>query len=96
MADNLEQEGKKKGREEAEQSKALDTLTDHVRHLQMLLPPRSSSAFHTRQGGSYSIYWAVHLCVWQVEEKELDSSKAQQAMASLSAAQAKQEAQRSR
>ena len=31
MADDLEQEEKKKGREEAEQSKALDTLTDHVR-----------------------------------------------------------------
>jgi len=30
MADDLEQEEKKKGREEAEQSKALDTLTDHV------------------------------------------------------------------
>ena len=30
MADDLEQEERKKGREEAEQSKALDTLTDHV------------------------------------------------------------------
>ena len=96
MADNLEQEGKKKGREEAEQSKALDTLTDHVRHLQVLLPPHACFVFHISYNGTYITYLALCLSAWQVEEKELDSSKAQQAMASLSAAQAKQEAQRSR